>query len=85
MSIRLKTIECWKCNNPFDYTAQKPDDHIYSVYCPFCESENVVDLNPFRKDEDIVFRGGIEPETKTQSKLTDEYDLPEKLQGTKPE
>lgn len=81
MTIRLEKIECWKCDTPFDYSSKAPDDHKYRVYCPFCEAENVVDLHPFIKREDIVFRGA----TKTKSKLTNQYELPDKLQGIKPE
>jgi len=89
MTLRLNNIECWSCELPFAFNlAKRQKDHVYRTYCPFCNAENIVDLKPNRKQTDIVFRGGAEnaeDSTETKTELSNEYDLPETLQGKKPE
>lgn len=82
MTLQLKKIECWNCNLPFPFNIENQEDHTYRTYCPFCDAENIVDLNPHRKPQDIIFKS---EDVKAPSQLTNEYDFPDKIKGQKPE
>jgi len=81
MTVRIQAIECGKCETPFDYSTEIPEDHIFYAFCPYCGTKNKVDLNPHRKIEESIFKGNGDNESATQSQLTDNYDLPDRLYG----
>lgn len=83
MSIRLKNIECWKCSHLFDFTTDIPKEHVLSVYCGICGTENVIDLNPYRDKTETSLKGGNEDETASYE--TGKYNFPAKIQGHEPE
>lgn len=83
MTIRLENIQCWSCNNLSDFTIEIPEDHVFSVYCGICEKENVIDLNPHKKREEVTFRGSTDTQT-THTRNSGNYDFPNPILGTKP-
>lgn len=81
--IRLKNIQCHACNQLFDYSVDISIKHRFSVYCAFCEAENIIDLAPYLRNEEKVFKSGNGTNT-TQMIETGEYDFPDVIPGEKP-
>jgi len=83
MMIRLENILCWKCKHSFDFSTEIPQDHVFSVYCGICESENVIDLNPYKKRVEASFMSSAGTDS-TQTYETGNYDFPDQIPGQKP-
>ncbi len=83
MIRRLENIECWHCEELFDFTVDIPEQHSFSVYCAFCEKENVIDLNPYIQREESAFRQGGGGQAEVQDKRN--YELPDPILAQKPE
>ena len=81
---RLENIQCHKCHKLFGYSVDIPDSHRFSVYCAFCEAENVIDLKPFLRNEEKVFKSGNGTNT-TQTIETGSYNFPDILKGQQPD
>ena len=81
---RLENIQCHACHRLFDYSVDIPDNHRFSVYCAFCEAENIINLVPFLRNEEKVFKSGNETNA-TQTIETGNYDFPDSLKGQKPD
>jgi len=76
MKKRLE-FECWNCHKT--YTLQREigeGNPILSVACPYCHKEAIVDLDPYRKKVEPIFKDAS-PQTNTGGETA--YDLPDVL------
>lgn len=80
MKKRLK-FQCWNCRKTYTLLREIEDLQKLIVACPYCNTDAVVDLDPFRKPTVTPFRGG----NASQTSLGTELDLPETLPTQKPE
>ena len=80
MNKRLK-FNCWNCSKTYTLFQEITNEQTLLVACPFCSSEAVADLKPFRKPKVSVFRG-----TEPAKQNTDiELQLPETLPTQRPD
>ena len=78
---KRRTFECWNCKRTYTLLREITKEQILSVACPYCDSEAVVDLKPFRKVKKVVMRGNSEDE----QNLSEELELPDVLPTQKPD
>ena len=79
-------IECWHCENVFGFTADVSRGGIIRTFCGICDSENVVDLDPYRSPEETILRMTNEPGHDEESEAKPiRYRFPEKLIGARPD
>ena len=50
------TFLCWKCQKTYTLYREITEEQELIVACPFCNTEAVVDLQPFRKVKKEIFR-----------------------------
>lgn len=72
------TFKCWNCNRKFSLFMEITEQQTLTVFCPFCDSECLVDLKPYPPKK-VVLRGEGESEQGTE-----ERELPEVLPTQKP-
>ena len=58
MNKRLR-LQCWNCFKSYFETLDISDRQIFIVKCPYCSTEAVLDLKPYRRQPINVIRGGI--------------------------
>jgi DNA-directed RNA polymerase subunit RPC12/RpoP len=78
------TFKCWNCNRTYNLLREITNDQVLAVACPYCNSEGVVDLDPFRKKPEKVMRSATYVPGKSTD-LGEELDLPDILPTQKPE
>lgn len=72
------TFKCWNCKRKFSLFMEITEQQTLMVFCPFCDSECLVDLKPYPPKK-VVLRGEGEAEQGSQ-----ERELPEVLPTQKP-
>jgi len=86
------TFKCWNCNRTYTLQREITDQQVLTVACPYCNSEGVVDLDPYRKEiknvmknitvmRDVSSDDSIDESTNAEEEL----DLPDILPTHKPE
>lgn len=55
MNKRLK-LQCWNCPKTYFETLEITDQQEVIVKCPYCQSEAVVNLRPYRKKTMTVMK-----------------------------
>ncbi|HRV94673.1 MAG TPA: hypothetical protein P5526_21115 [Anaerolineae bacterium] len=80
MEKRLE-FECWNCQKTYSLLREIEGNPTLWVACPFCGKDGLVELDPFRKKVDTVYRGD-EPPKGTGDKMV--YDLPDILPTKQP-
>ena len=75
------TFKCWNCSRTYTLLREITKEQILTVACPYCNTEAVVDLKPFRKEKKVVMRGN----GKDEQNLGEEFELPDILPTQKPE
>ena len=76
MKKRLK-FQCWKCEKTYSLLRDIEEGNPQlSVACPFCGEAGIVDLDPYRKPIDTIYR-----HESPQQLASDEtfYELPDIL------
>jgi DNA-directed RNA polymerase subunit RPC12/RpoP len=81
MKPKRFTFKCWNCDRKYTLLREITEEQTLMVACPYCNTEGVVDLDPFRKKVKPVMRG----EEKVGNDMLEELDLPEVLPTHKPE
>lgn len=85
MRERLKNIQCWKCKNTFDFTADLSEGGPIRTFCGICDEENVLDLEPYRSKEETILRSTDDSQSGDDNELTlIHYQFPETLIGKRP-
>ncbi len=56
------TFKCGKCTQTFSFTKELTDEQELLFDCPFCGTELVLRLEPFRRKKITVARGEGRPE-----------------------
>ena len=64
-------FKCWKCERKYTLFKSITKEQELIVQCPFCDSEAVVKLEPFKKKKMTVRRGDDD------QSIGYEYDFPE--------
>jgi DNA-directed RNA polymerase subunit RPC12/RpoP len=75
-----RTFKCWKCSRTYTRSLDITTLQTRMVACPYCETEGVVDLEPFSKKIKQVLKG-----TEQEQDLGEKLDLPDVLPTRKPE
>lgn len=71
MNKRLK-LQCWNCQKTYFETLEITDQQEVIVRCPYCRTEAVVNLKPYRKQTKTVFRGeNKDPQSNEEFNLPD--------------
>ena len=74
-------FQCWNCKRTYTLFREITDQQELFVACPYCNSEAVVKLDPFRKETKTVMRS-----TKsTDACLGKELQLPDIIPTQKPD
>ena len=55
MNKTLK-FQCWKCLRIYKFSYEITDKQKFSVTCPYCKTEGVVDLEPHGKVLGVIRR-----------------------------
>lgn len=74
-------FKCWNCSKTYTLQREITQEQTLAVACPYCNTEGVVDLKPFRKKVKTVMRGSEDNE----QDLGEELELPDVLPTRKPE
>jgi len=70
-------FHCWNCEQTYSLLLEIDEDKPQLwVACPFCHKEAIVDLDPYRKPVDKIYRG--KSSSNDNSGETD-FDLPDIL------
>lgn len=81
MKKRLE-FQCWKCLDTYSLLREIDEGNPQlSVACPFCGAAAIVDLNPYRKPIDTIYRGKSSQDCESDQTV---YKLPDIL-PTQPE
>jgi len=76
MEKRLE-FKCWNCEKTYSLLREIGEGNpILWVACPFCHKKAMVDLDPFRKPIDTIYRKDS-PQNITVGEMV--YDLPDIL------
>jgi len=75
------TFKCWNCHKDYTLFREITNEQVLTVACPYCDSEAVVDLDPYRKTVTSVMRGIGDKE----QDLGEALELPEVLPTHKPD
>lgn len=74
-------FKCWKCERTYTLFREITNQQELFVGCPYCNTEGVVKLDPFRKQTKTVLRG----KNAAEASLGDELQLPDILPTQKRE
>ena len=77
------TFQCWNCEKTYTLFREITKEQKISVACPYCNTEAVVDLDPFRKEKKVVSL--VRGEGDEEQSLGVELELPEIIPTQKPE
>lgn len=80
MAKRIK-FKCWNCERVYSLLREIKDELRLIEECPFCGSECVVNLAPWRSEATTIFKGSANDE----AALGDALDLPDVLPTQKPD
>jgi len=80
MKKRFK-FQCWNCKRTYTLFREITEEQTLTVACPYCNTEAVVDLKPYRKETKTVLRR----EGDAEQNLGEELQLPDILPTQKPE
>ena len=82
MEKRLK-FKCWnrECQRDYSLFLELEGRPKLTVQCPFCEKDGIVDLDPYRKNVDEVFR----TDSSDKKSIGTTFDFPEVIPTTQPE
>jgi uncharacterized Zn finger protein len=80
MKKRL-TFNCWNCSQPYSLLREIEGCPKLTVECPYCGKEGIADLNPYRDNLVVVFRG----EKSTNSQIGGGLEMSDNISTTPPD
>jgi DNA-directed RNA polymerase subunit RPC12/RpoP len=78
--VKRYKFQCWNCPKVYFQSLEITDQQEIIVACPYCRSEAVVNLRPYRKKTRTVFRREEDSDRESE----EEFQSPEIFPTRKP-